>query len=204
MLEKLYKINEIFFSIQGEGYYCGTEAIFIRFAGCNLWSGDAEDRPRNKTCGVWCDTDFSSKLVLSEQNLLAILKNMPTPKLIVFTGGEPYLQITQQLIDSVYAMYAGVVRICIETNGTVDKTFDKVWITCSPKSNTEIVLKKCDEIKLVLPQVMSLDFTKFPESDKFFVQPNTSLDNIEHCLKFIKHNPEWKLSLQLHKLLGVR
>lgn len=208
-----YKIKEIFYSIQGEGYQAGRPAIFCRFSGCNLWSGREIDR--DTAICRFCDTDFvradgvnggiyktSEELVLKTKSLLTTSSN--TLPLLVFTGGEPLLQLNEQLIAT---FHNEGFELAIETNGTLPLIPGLDWICVSPKANAPLLIESGNEIKLVYPQagikpgeLENLDF------EHFFLQPMDGPDlekNTEQALKYCMENPKWKLSLQLHKILGL-
>ena len=207
----MYKIKEIFLTKQGEGYHTGKKSVFIRFAGCNLWSGIEKDR--SKAICNWCDTDFvgTDGLNGGKYTLDEIVKKVwstwPSYILdnpfIVCTGGEPLLQLDQQFVDK---MHNNGFKVAIETNGTCLPPEKIDWICVSPKSNTDLVLKTGNELKFVYPQINfdPLQFEKF-NFDHFFIQPmdGTNYDKNERMSKeFIKKNSQWKLSLQTHKILG--
>ena len=207
----MYKIKEIFLTKQGEGYHTGRKSVFIRFSGCNLWSGMEKDR--DKAICNWCDTDFVGTNGLNggkysiDQIAKLVWDLWPTNILeapyIVCTGGEPLLQLDQFFVDE---MHRNGFEIAIETNGTCIPPNKIDWICVSPKNNTDLVLKTGDELKFVYPQsnFSPQQFEKF-NFDHFFIQPmdGTHYDRNEKMSKeFIKKNPHWKLSLQTHKLLG--
>ena len=208
-----YSIKEIFYTLQGEGAHAGRPAVFCRFAGCNLWTGRESDRA-SAVC-QFCDTDFvgtdgegGGKFTTPEA--LAVTINALWPdtyaasKYVVFTGGEPLLQLDLELIA---AMHAVGFEIAIETNGTLPVPAGVDWICVSPKMGSKLVVGKGNEIKVVIPQAQQ-DLAAYEglDFDNFFVQPmdgplaafNTTLA-IETC----KRNPKWKLSLQTHKLLQI-
>ena len=206
-----YKIKEIFLTKQGEGYHTGRKSVFIRFSGCNLWSGMEKDR--DKAICNWCDTDFVGTDGLNggkysiEQIAQIVWDLWPSNILeipyIVCTGGEPLLQLDQFFVDE---MHRNGFEIAIETNGTCIPPNKIDWICVSPKNNTDLVLKTGDELKFVYPQLnfSPQQFEKF-DFNHFFIQPmdGTHYDRNEKMSKeFIKNNPHWKLSLQTHKLLG--
>ena len=206
-----YKIKEIFLTKQGEGYHTGRKSVFIRFSGCNLWSGMEKDR--DKAICNWCDTDFVGTDGLNggkystDQIAKLVWDLWPTNILeapyIVCTGGEPLLQLDQFFVDE---MHRNGFEIAIETNGTCIPPNKIDWICVSPKNNTDLVLKTGDELKFVYPQsnFSPQQFEKF-NFNHFFIQPmdGTHYDKNEKMSKeFIKNNPHWKLSLQTHKLLG--
>ena len=207
----MYKIKEIFLTQQGEGYHTGKKSVFIRFTGCNLWSGIEKDR--SKAICNWCDTDFvgtdglnGGKYTVDE--IVKIVWSLwPSDILdkpfIVCTGGEPLIQLDQLFVDE---MHRNGFKIAIETNGTCLPPEKIDWICVSPKSNTDLLLKTGDELKFVYPQINfdPLQFEKF-NFDHFFIQPmdGTNYDKNERMSKeFINNNPKWKLSLQTHKILG--
>ena len=207
----MYKIKEIFLTKQGEGYHTGRKSVFIRFSGCNLWSGMEKDR--DKAICNWCDTDFvgtdglnGGKYSIDQiAQLVWDLRpsNILVTPYIVCTGGEPLLQLDQFFVDE---MHRNGFEIAIETNGTCIPPNKIDWICVSPKNNTDLVLKTGDELKFVYPQsnFSPQQFEKF-NFNHFFIQPmdGTHYDRNEKMSKeFIKKNPHWKLSLQTHKLLG--
>lgn len=208
-----YSIKEIFYTLQGEGAHAGRPAVFCRFSGCNLWTGREADRA-SAVC-QFCDTDFvgtdgegGGKFKTPEALAAAIdalwPATYPASKYVVFTGGEPLLQLDTALID---AMHAVGFTIAIETNGTLPVPAGVDWICVSPKMGSELVVKKGSEIKVVIPQT-GQDLSAYEQLDfeNFYVQPmdgplaefNTRLA-IETC----RRNPKWKLSLQTHKLLQI-
>ena len=207
----MYKIKEIFLTKQGEGYHTGRKSVFIRFSGCNLWSGMEKDR--DKAICNWCDTDFvgTDGLNGGKYSIDQIAKlvwdlwptNIWEAPYIVCTGGEPLLQLDQFFVDE---MHKNGFEIAIETNGTCIPPNKIDWICVSPKNNADLVLKTGDELKFVYPQsnFSPQQFEKF-NFNHFFIQPmdGTHYDKNEKMSKeFIKKNPHWKLSLQTHKLLG--
>ncbi len=207
----MYKVKEIFLTRQGEGYHTGRKSVFVRFSGCNLWSGLEKDR--NKAICNWCDTDFIGTNGLNGGNysLNDIVKsvcelwpeNINEKPFVVCTGGEPLLQLDQIFVDEIHK---NGFEIAIETNGTYLPP-DKIdWICVSPKKNTDLILKTGDELKFVYPQLgfKPQQFEKF-SFDHFFIQPMDGNDynkNEKMSKEFIKKNPRWKLSLQTHKILG--
>lgn len=207
-----YSIKELYLTLQGEGLHTGRPAVFCRFSGCNLWSGREEDRA-TAIC-QFCDTDFfgtdgdgggqfESAHDLA-QAIALIWVGDETP-FVVCTGGEPLLQMDVALVE---ALHAFGFEIAVETNGTLPVPSGVDWLCVSPKADTEMVLPAGDELKLVYPQENA-----WPESyealdfDHFFLQPMDGLDfeanqraTIEYCLS----HPQWKLSAQTHKLIGIR
>ena len=207
----MYKIKEIFLTKQGEGYHTGRKSVFIRFSGCNLWSGLEKDR--HKAICDWCDTDFIGTDGINGGNysLNEVIKivcelwpiNNDEKPFVVCTGGEPLLQLDQFFVDEIHK---NGFEIAIETNGTYLPP-DKIdWICVSPKKNTDLILKNGDELKFVYPQLgfEPQQFEKF-NFNHFFIQPmdgNNYNKNEKISKEFIKKNPRWKLSLQTHKILG--
>ncbi len=207
-----YSIKEIFYTLQGEGAHAGRPAVFCRFSGCNLWSGREQDRA-SAVC-QFCDTDFvgtdgerggkfATPAALA-QEIDSLWPAGAGHKYVVFTGGEPLLQLDAPLIA---AMHAAGFTIAIETNGTIAVPDGVDWVCVSPKMGAQLVVRKGNEIKVVIPQ-QGQDLAAYEGLDfeNFFVQPmdgplaafNTTLA-IETC----KRNPKWKLSLQTHKLLNI-
>jgi len=192
---KKYRINEIFYSIQGEGYHTGTPAVFIRFAGCNL------------TCD-FCDTkheEVHHNLSISE--ILAIIKQYESP-IAILTGGEPLLQADFELVK---ALKRGGRKVHVETNGTVGIGIDSKmqfanldWITVSPK-NGDIKIKKAHELKIVFDGDVQkvLEYEMDIQAKHKYLQPMSG-ENIHETIQFIKENPQWKLSTQMHKLLKIQ
>ena len=207
-----YTIKEIFFTLQGEGYNTGKPAIFCRFAGCNLWNGKEKDRTSAK-CS-FCDTDFvgtdgENGGKYNKDKLVEIIVNLwPKKKLqkfIVFTGGEPLLQLNKELIDS---LKQNNFKIAVETNGTLLPPKGLDWICVSPKANADIVLKSGNELKVIYPQegldLVELEKYKF---DNFYLQPlyNDKLkSNTKKTIDYVMNNTKWKLSIQMHKFLGLK
>jgi 7-carboxy-7-deazaguanine synthase len=208
-----YSIKEIFYTLQGEGAHAGRPAVFCRFSGCNLWTGRESDRA-SAVC-QFCDTDFvgtdgegGGKFKTPEQLAATIDALWPAThaasKYVVFTGGEPLLQLDAALIA---AMHAVGFTIAIETNGTLPVPDGVDWICVSPKMGSTLVVTRGSEIKVVIPQT-GQDLAAYEQLDfaHFYVQAmdgplagfNTTLA-IETC----KRNPKWKLSLQTHKLLQI-
>jgi 7-carboxy-7-deazaguanine synthase len=206
-----YQVKEIFLTLQGEGGQAGRAAVFCRFAGCNLWSGREEDRAA-AVC-TFCDTDFvgvdgpgggkfadASRLAQA----IAALWRGEEPRLVVFTGGEPLLQLDPALIDAVHA--AGF-EIAVETNGTIAAPDGLDWICVSPKADAPLAQTRGQELKLVFPQA-GVDPERFAglPFERFFLQPMDGPDRaaatkaaIDYCLA----HPRWRLSLQTHKYLGI-
>lgn len=207
----MYSIKEIFYTLQGEGRYVGRPAIFIRFAGCNLWTG--LEKHRTSAICKFCDTDFvgtdgehGGKYEINEiiDIIHSLWPDRDVPAFLVCTGGEPALQLDQELID---ALHKANCIISIETNGTMALPEGIDWICVSPKSNAPLIVNSGDELKLVYPQsdaspemFASLDFKRFS------LQPmdGPNIDkNIIRSLEYCKSHPKWNLSLQTHKILNI-
>ncbi len=209
--EKKYIIKEIFYSIQGEGYHSGRPAIFVRFAGCNLWSGKESNR-QNAIC-KFCDTDFVGTDGINggeytAEDLIQKIKTIKAAskcKFIVLTGGEPLLQLDKNLIDT---FHDNNYFLALETNGTHNIIEEIDWVTVSPKIGSKFIQKSGDELKVVFPQE-KLDLSEFSNLDfkHFYLQPKEEKVpniNIRKTLDYCLENPKWKLSLQVHKILDIQ
>ena len=208
-----YAVKEIFYTLQGEGANTGRQAVFLRFAGCNLWSGREEDRS-SAVC-QFCDTDFVGGTKFPTAELLAqavsnewscLANPGATPRgFVVCTGGEPLLQLDRPLID---ALHAHGFEIAVETNGTIEAPDGVDWICVSPKANAPLAQIRGDELKVVYPQEgMALEPFESLAFTHFFVQPMDGPDvdrNHELAAAYCLEHPRWRLSLQTHKLLGIR
>lgn len=207
-----YRIKEIFFTQQGEGKNTGKDFIFVRFSGCNLWSGKEKNRA-SAVCS-FCDTDFygtdginGGKYLAKEliEKIKSLWISADSQIRVVLTGGEPLLQVDKPLIDALKNEH---VYIAVETNGTLEAPDGIDWICMSPKANTEIKLKKGSEVKVVYPQKnLNPDDFNVLDFKNFYIQPMDSQsykDNVSQAVKFCMRNPNWKLSLQTHKILGIR
>lgn len=197
----MYRINEIFYSVQGEGHWSGRPAVFIRFSGCNLWSGRESDRA-NAICRL-CDTDFVDYTEMTARDI-AQLVNAIAPDMdamIVFTGGEPALQLDQDLVNSLAGRY-----IAVETNGTKPLQAEVNWICVSPKTPT--VRVRGDELKLVYPQSAITPEMFDPEDYRHaWLSPMDGPDintNTELAYDYCLAHPQWRLNTQMHKTIGVR
>jgi len=211
----MYSVKEIYYTLQGEGAQTGRPAVFLRFAGCNLWSGREEDRA-TAVCR-FCDTDFvgtdgpgGGKFAAARDLALAVARcwrgerSVPARPLVVCTGGEPLLQLDELLV---IALHEAGFEIALETNGTRLPPPGIDWITVSPKADSELVLRSGSELKLVFPQADApperFEHLSF---DHFLLQPmdgpererNTRLA-VQYCLE----HPQWRLSLQTHKYIGI-
>ena len=208
-----YSVKEIYYTLQGEGAQTGRAAVFLRFAGCNLWSGREEDR-NTATC-KFCDTDFvgtdgpgGGKFSTADALADAVASKWPkgegAKRYVVCTGGEPLLQIDTALID---ALHARDFEIGIETNGTLTPPEGIDWICVSPKSGADFVLNYGDELKLVFPQE-GAEPERFSalEFRHFFLQPMDGPArgaNTQAATAYCLAHPQWRLSLQTHKLIGI-
>ena len=212
-----YAVKEIFYTLQGEGGQAGRAAVFCRFAGCNLWSGREEDRAQ-AVCR-FCDTDFvgtdgagGGKFATAQALAEAVRSHWPSPKgtsaqgkpLVVCTGGEPLLQLDAPLID---ALHAQGFEIAVETNGTQPIPPGLDWVCVSPKAGSELVATAGDELKLVFPQPGAMPDQFEPLAFRhFFLQPMDGPLREQHteaAVAYCMTHPQWRLSLQTHKLLGI-
>ncbi len=207
----LFSVKEIFLTIQGEGFNAGKTAVFCRFSGCNLWNGKPASKKR-AVCN-FCDTDFvgTNGVNGGKYNLESLVNmicslwpNDNNNKFLVFTGGEPLLQINFSLLSE---LKKNNFFIAIETNGTISPPKGIDWICVSPKANSKIVLNKGNEIKIVYPQKgMNLQHYEKFNFDHFYLQPLYNKNfkkNTKDTINYILKNPKWKLSIQSHKYLGI-
>ena len=207
-----YSIKEIFYTLQGEGAHAGRPAVFCRFSGCNLWSGREADRA-SAIC-QFCDTDFvgTDGVLGGKYDVPSLVQaidrlwpaSYPANKYVVFTGGEPTLQLDVPLID---AMHAAGFTIAIETNGTLPVPPGVDWICVSPKMGAPLRVQAGSELKVVIPQAgQNLADYETLAFQHFFVQPMDGPElerNTRLAIETCKQNPRWKLSLQTHKLLQI-
>ena len=210
----MYAVKEIYYTLQGEGVQTGRAAVFCRFAGCNLWSGREQDRA-GAICN-FCDTDFvgtdgpGGGKFATPENLAGACREMwrgnsGTPPFVVLTGGEPMLQVDEQLIR---ALHRTGFEVAIETNGTLPVSRAIDWICVSPKAGAELVQRSGDELKLVYPQE-GLDPAQVEQLDfaHFLLQPMDqeakTPANLRAAIDYCRAHPKWRLSLQTHKLLGL-
>jgi 7-carboxy-7-deazaguanine synthase (Cx14CxxC type) len=210
-MPKIYSVKEIYFTLQGEGANTGRAAVFLRFSGCNLWSGREQDRAQ-AVCS-FCDTDFvgndgegggkydAEHLVRAVES---VWQGGCDRRFVVCTGGEPLLQLDQPLIDLLHAFN---FEIAVETNGTIAAPEGIDWITVSPKAGAPLEQTSGSELKLVYPQPGAephlFENLRF---DQFFIQPMDGPHlhrNTQMAIEFCKRDPKWKLSLQTHKMLGI-
>jgi 7-carboxy-7-deazaguanine synthase len=207
-----YAVKEIFLTLQGEGVHTGRRAVFLRFAGCNLWSGREVDR-ETAVCR-FCDTDFVgtdgqnggkfAEAASLADRVRAHWGDVGGTPYVVITGGEPLLQLDAALIE---ALHARGVEIGVESNGTLPAPFGIDWLCISPKAGSDTVQRSGNELKLVWPQSGS-DWQAMQEwsFDHFLIQPMDGLmlgENRKACVEFILANPRWRLSTQTHKVLGI-
>jgi 7-carboxy-7-deazaguanine synthase (Cx14CxxC type) len=216
-----YAVKSIFYTLQGEGANTGRPAVFLRFAGCNLWSGLEEDR--SSAICQFCDTDFvgtdglgGGKFATGEELAQAVAAAWPAPAsplggersgvrgFVVCTGGEPLLQLDEALIT---ALHANHFEIAIETNGTRLPPPGIDWICVSPKADADLVLRAGDELKLIFPQ-QGAEPERYERLDfrHFFLQPMDGPDrarNTQLALRHCMDHPQWRLSLQTQKYLGI-
>jgi 7-carboxy-7-deazaguanine synthase len=206
-----YSVKECFLTLQGEGVQSGSRAVFLRFAGCNLWSGREQDRATAQ-CN-FCDTDFvgtdgegGGKFADAESlaDHVAAIWGDADRRLVVITGGEPMLQLDAALID---ALHAQGFRVAVESNGTLPAEEGIDWLCVSPKAGTDVVQRAGDELKLVWPQdgidPQSLEGWDFRN---FLIQPMDCEDReqaMDASVRLVMERPLWRLSLQTHKLIGL-
>lgn len=203
-MAKRYTVKNIFYTLQGEGVHAGRPAVFCRFSGCNLWNGLEQDR-ETAVCR-FCDTDFvgGTKYLLNDL-AQAIAEKWPAGKgspYVVCTGGEPLLQLDDDLIA---ALHEQGFEVAVETNGTQDPPAGLDWICVSPKADAELKLQSGNELKLVYPQIENAP-EQFEDLnfDHFFIQPCDGVPNsTELAVAYCMANPQWSLSMQTHKILGI-
>ena len=217
----MYTVKELFPTLQGEGAHTGRAAVFCRFAGCNLWSGREEDRA-TAVC-QFCDTDFvgfdgdgGGKFETANDLADAIEKAWlstqagPQQRYVVFTGGEPLLQLDKDLID---VLHHKGFELAIETNGTLKVPVGVDWVCVSPKAGADLVVLQADEIKLVIPQSGHLNLenllARFEKMDyrHRYLQPMDGAqlaENTQLAIQLCQKRPLWRLSMQTHKIIGIR
>jgi 7-carboxy-7-deazaguanine synthase (Cx14CxxC type) len=215
-----YKVKELFRTLQGEGAHAGRVAVFCRFTGCNLWTGRECDRAKGSAdCSQWCDTDFvgtdgSGGGRFESADALAdvvhkvwfqSMHNTRSKPFVVCTGGEPLLQLDQALID---ALHKRGFEVAIETNGTIEVPNGVDWVCVSPKAGSKLVVTSGHELKVVIPQkgldpadLATLNFAHY------FVQPKdegeSKQTHLEDAIRYCMAHPQWRLSVQTHKLIGI-
>lgn len=194
------RINEIFYSIQGEGFHAGRPAVFVRFAGCNL------------KCD-FCDTNHQPFKEYPEDYIVRKIASYKA-NFVVFTGGEPALQLTETLVDKIHALRDGMT-VAVETNGTKPLPGNVDWVTLSPKdayvgSKGLPILERVNEIKVIYDSVRPVNIYDNIKADYYYLQPcdvgnkDKNKEITKDCINFIKEHPEWKISIQLQKILKVR
>ncbi len=179
------KINEIFYSLQGEGFHTGTPAVFVRFSGCNL------------KC-PFCDTQHEDGTLMTDEAIVEEVCRYPA-RMVILTGGEPSLWIDEGLVR---LLHGAGKYICIETNGTRPLPPGINWVTCSPKAGGAVCLERMDEVKVVYQGQSLLPYESLP-ARHFFLQP-CSGGNIAETVACVLRHPHWRLSLQTHKLIDIR
>lgn len=221
-MSKTYKVKEIFYTLQGEGVQSGRPAVFCRFSKCNLWNGREADRA-NAICN-FCDTDilgtdgvnggeYQSAPALADKirSLWPVVESGGKP-FVVCTGGEPALQLDEELVEE---LHSRDFEVAIETNGTLPLASGIDWVCCSPKGISELVLTRCDELKLVFPQEDAMpDQFDYLEADYHYLTPKAPFNSedlifpsedhitgraIQYCLE----HPKWRLNLQTHKVVSI-
>lgn len=209
-----YMVKEIFYTLQGEGGNAGRAAVFCRFAGCNLWSGREADRA-SAQC-KFCDTEFvgvdgtgGGKFATPFQLADQVATHWPATaagkKLVVLTGGEPLLQVDAELVR---ALHASDFEVAVETNGTVEAPHGLDWICVSPKANTDLKVREGRELKVVVPQPgLDLDALIGLNFDRHLLQPMDGpllKENTQWAIEYCMRDPRWRLSVQTHKMVGIR
>lgn len=221
-----YRVKEVFATIQGEGRNAGTAAVFVRLAGCNMWNGNEEDRVRDAArngaeCPKWCDTDFVgghryTAIGLAYEVANLALRYSDAVTFVVITGGEPLLQVDDALLAA-FRRLCPWMTIAIETNGSVRPQWSKdnpdaagIWTTMSPKTSRDRIALTEDEVselKLVFPAYEPLEWEDFdaekylqPQADMSILSKSTTVAAIDYVMT----HPSWKLSIQTHKVIGVR
>ncbi|MDN3649802.1 7-carboxy-7-deazaguanine synthase [Reinekea marina] len=213
-----YSVKEMFYTLQGEGFHSGRPAVFCRFTGCNLWSGREQDRA--KAVCSFCDTDFvgtdgqnGGKFKTAEDLATRIRSFWPNDSLgfVVFTGGEPGLQLDDALIK---AMHKLNIECAVESNGTVALPDNLDWVCISPKGRSEVIIERCDELKLVYPQAEAPPerFDHIKSKYRFLSPINDWTEqslypakqvSTRQCIDYCLANPKWSLSLQTHKIINI-
>jgi 7-carboxy-7-deazaguanine synthase (Cx14CxxC type) len=210
-----YAVKETYYTLQGEGAQAGRAAVFLRFAGCNLWTGREEDR--HKAVCKFCDTQFvgtdgvgGGKYSSAEALAAHVFSYWPADAngkpYVVCTGGEPALQLDSKAI---LALQAKGFEVAIESNGTLALPEQLDWVCISPKAGSQIVIQQGDELKLVFPQAESAAHpTNFEDwdFDNFYLQPldgDHTAANTKMCIDYCLANPQWKLGVQMHKVVGI-
>ena len=210
-----YSVKEIYLTLQGEGAQSGRAAVFCRFSGCNLWSG--LERDRSTAVCQFCDTDFvgtdggdggkfADATALAERILRCWASQTADRghRLVVFTGGEPALQLDDALIA---ALHAHAFEVAIETNGTIPIADDIDWVCVSPKACSHLKVLTGNELKVVFPQSeIDLEALSALDFDHYFIQPmdgSRLRENTEEAISYCQQDPQWRLSMQAHKHIGI-
>ncbi len=210
--ELSYAVKEAFLTLQGEGMQAGSRAVFLRFAGCNLWSGREQDRA-TAVCN-FCDTDFvgtdgagGGKFADADAlstHVAGLWGEGSDHRLVVITGGEPMLQLDSALVD---ALHGEGFRIAVESNGTIEAVPGIDWLCISPKAGSDVVQRRGDELKLVWPQPgIDLDSLETWDFAHFLVQPMDGADResaLDSAIALAMERPKWRLTLQAHKIVGL-
>ena len=208
-----YQVKEIFYTLQGEGFHAGRPAVFCRFSGCNLWSGREIDRA-SAIC-QFCDTDFvgidgeGGGKFIDAVSLASAIDAVWGPnnfehRFVVLTGGEPLLQIDDDLVNE---LHTKKFEIAVETNGTINPPIGIDWICVSPKAGSKVILKSGNELKVVIPQQLNLNLLNEWDFEHYFVQAMDGVHNSENlsaAIDWCLSNPKWKLSVQTHKVIGIK
>ncbi len=215
MKRNLYSIVSVFGTIQGEGGLAGTPAVFVRLGGCNMWSGiesrrEADAERNGAECPKWCATDFRPRERLYASDIGDRVEAIGDRPLIVITGGEPLLQLDDELLDHLLNRFQRS-RVQVETNGTVEPAFGfrpRLYITLSPKRpRAQTLLTNADELKLVWPAYDPKEWETYPARARFLqpqaAQDQRDTDNEKALVAYLAEHPDWRLSLQTHKILGI-
>ena len=210
---KRYSVKSMFYTLQGEGVHSGQPAVFIRFTGCNFWSGREEDRA-SSAC-PFCDTDFvgtngeEGGRLTSEEIAMRARELGGDCEIVVLTGGEPLLQVDKDLTND---LKSKGFQVHVETNGSKKinkKELNLDWVTCSPKSKERHQLEMCDELKVIYPAQDPIFWSTIIKAKHHFIQPEDGLGRTLEMssilsVEFVKHNPGWRVSVQTHKVLGIQ
>lgn len=200
-----YHVNSIFLTLQGEGFWTGRAAVFCRFSRCNLWTGHEKHRAR-AVCR-FCDTDFVAshpREAYELANHIASLWLGDTDPMVVFTGGEPLLQLDDTLCS---LMHDRGFYIAAETNGTQPRPRGIDWLCMSPKAGTDLAIVAGDELKVVWPQPVNLDACLNMGFDHFWLSPMDGpnlAENTAEVVDYVQRHPQWRLNVQTHKKIGIR
>ena len=209
--EATYLVSEVFATLQGEGLLVGTAAVFVRFAGCNAWTGRHEDRARDAAgkgaCARVCDTDFVSIRGgggrYGAQDLADVCRAVdPLARLVVLTGGEPLLQAGPELAD---ALRLRDFTVAVETNGSVPLTWRPDHLCVSPKPPLPVVIEEADEVKILVPLYDPAPWQAI-KAKHYFVQPvddDRAAENLRLAIQYVQSHPQWRLSVQTHKHIGL-